>query len=124
PIDQRTRIEYERRKETYKSQYDANIELVLPVKDPVTGQMQFKGGQPESVVVPTFNFEGNFEKRPPDADDLWLIQEDLAVQRELLRLVRDTNDTIATFHKVPGAAKPDKNKARSITRSSRIPTSS
>jgi hypothetical protein len=108
PLD--TRIDYERKKKTYKSQYDANIEMVLPVKDPVTGQVQFKGGQPEGVVKPSFNFEGHFDKNPPDADDLWLIQEDLAVQRELLRLIRDTNDMIGTFHKVAGAPKPDKSK--------------
>jgi hypothetical protein len=109
PIARDTCIDYEKKKKTYKTQYDANIELVLPVKDPVTGQVQFKGGPPEGVVIPSFNFEGNFAKNPPDYDDLWLIQEDLAVQRELLRLIRDTNDMIATFHKVPGA-KADKSK--------------
>jgi hypothetical protein len=92
----------------YRKQYDENIELVLPVKDTNTGQVQFLGGQPESVVP--LSFSGRFEKRPPDSDDLWLLEEDVAVQRELLRLVRDTNDMIATFRKVPNAVKTDKSK--------------
>ena len=32
------------------------------------------------------------------------------MERELLRIIRDTNDTIATFHKQGGAPKPDKSK--------------
>ncbi len=32
------------------------------------------------------------------------------MQRELLRIIKDTNDMIATFRKVPGAVKPDKSK--------------
>ena len=57
------------------------------------------------------SFDGKWKASPPpDADEMWFLQEDLAIQRELLQIIRDTNDTIATFRKVPGAAKPDKSK--------------
>ena len=95
------------KKNPYQAQYDSNIEIVLPVKDPTTGQVQFQGG-PEAVVP--VSLKGEFGQRPPDADELWFLQEDLAIQRELLRIIKDTNDMIATFRKVPGAVKTDKSK--------------
>jgi len=104
PVD--WRLDFDKKK-PYQAQYDANIEIVLPVKDPTTGQVQFQGG-PEAVVP--VSFKGEFAQRPPDADELWFLQEDLAIQRELLRIIKDTNDMIATFRKVPGAVKPDKSK--------------
>lgn len=107
-LSENFRIIYDRTPNLYKSQYDANLQLVEPVKSPTEGKVQFKGNAPESVVPVVFS--GTFEKKPPDATELWLIQEDLAIQRELLRIIKDTNDMIATFHKVPGAAKPDKAK--------------
>jgi hypothetical protein len=91
----------------YQAQYDANTEIILPVKSPTVGQVQYLGG-PEAVVP--VSFKGKWNVRPPDADEMWFLQEDLAIQRELLQIIRDTNDMIATFHKVSGAAKPDKSK--------------
>src|SRR5947209_6855869 len=41
PID--WRVDYDRKK-PYQAQYDANVEIVLPVKDPTTGQVQYQGG--------------------------------------------------------------------------------
>jgi hypothetical protein len=106
PLSENFRINYARAKGPYRAQYDANIELVDPVKSAVVGQVQFKGG-PEGIVPP---FSGHFENIPPDSIELWLLQEELAMERELLRIIRDTNDMIATFHKQSGAPKPDKSK--------------
>jgi hypothetical protein len=106
PLSENFRINYARANGPYRAQYDANIELVDPVKSPIQGQVQFKGGA-EAIVPP---FSGKFDKIPPDSIELWLLQEELAMERELLRIIRDTNDMIATFHKVPGASKPDKSK--------------
>lgn len=92
----------------YREQYDAIVDTVLPVKGPTDGQVQYHGG-PEAVVAPSF--DGKWKASPPpDGDEMWFLQEDLAIQRELLQIIRDTNDAIATFRKVPGAPKPDKSK--------------
>src|SRR6266851_844103 len=100
------RFAYERSPRVYREQYDDNIQMVDPVKSPHEGKVQFKGGH-ESIIQP---HSGTFEKLPVDSDELWLLQEDLAVQRELLRIIKDTNDLIAAFHKVSGAAMVDKAK--------------
>jgi hypothetical protein len=106
PLSENFRINYARANGPYRAQYDANIELLDLVKSPIQGQVQFKGGA-DALVPP---FSGKFDKIPPDSIELWLLQEDLAMERELLRIIRDTNDMIATFHKIPGAPKPDKSK--------------
>ncbi len=106
PLSEDFRIRYARLNGPYRAQYDANIELVDPVKSQIQGQVQFRGGA-ETIIPP---FSGNFEQKPPDSIELWLLQEDLAMERELLRIIRDTNDMIATFHKQSGAPKLDKSK--------------
>jgi hypothetical protein len=106
PLSENFRINYARAGGPYRAQYDANIEIVDPVKSPVVGEVQFKGG-PEAIFPP---FSGKFDHLPPDSIELWLLQEELAMERELLRIIRDTNDMIATFHKQSGAPKPDKSK--------------
>jgi hypothetical protein len=106
-LSENFRTNYARGETPYRPQYEENLEIVDPVKSPTEGKVQYKSS-PESVVPPIFG--GKFEKRPPDSVELWLIQEDLAVQRELLRIIKDTNDMIATFRKVPGAPKVDKSK--------------
>ncbi|HEV2945881.1 MAG TPA: hypothetical protein VGX70_00800, partial [Gemmataceae bacterium] len=74
PLSEDFRIRYARLNGPYRAQYDANIELVDPVKSPIQGQVQFKGGA-EAIIPP---FSGNFEQKPPDSIELWLLQEELA----------------------------------------------
>src|SRR2546422_92291 len=43
PLSENFRINYARANGPYRAQYDANIELLHPVKSPVQAQVQFKG---------------------------------------------------------------------------------
>lgn len=45
-----------------------------------------------------------FRSGEPPAEELWLAQEDLWVQRELLQVVRDANDSVAVFKVLPNFA--------------------
>ena len=45
-----------------------------------------------------------FARVQPPAEEIWLAQEDLWVQRELLQVVRDANDSVAKFRILPNFA--------------------
>jgi hypothetical protein len=48
----------------------------------------------------TLNLAKSFAKHPPSSDDIWIAQEDVWVRRELLRIIRDANDSVAIFKEV------------------------
>jgi hypothetical protein len=58
--------------------------------------VQYPGDDPYKVVrvVQDWKFS------PPALEEVWMAQEDIWVQRELLRIVRDTNQSIAAFKEV------------------------
>ncbi len=93
----------------YNSQFEPIVNLVNPVNGKGEGMVQFKGGW-EAIITP-FNLSSiPASSRPIPAEWLWILQEDLAVYRELLRIIKDVNEMVATFHKVPGPPKPDQSK--------------
>jgi hypothetical protein len=92
----------------YREQLEPIIGIVNPVNDKGEGMVQFKGSW--EAIIPPFDWNKKDIHRPVAFEELWILQEDLAVYRELLRIIRDVNELVATFHKVPGAPKPDKSK--------------
>src|SRR5262249_12665897 len=51
--------------------------------------------------------EPKFDRHAPPLEEIWLAKEDLWVQRELLQVVRNANDSVAGFKELPA----DKSKA-------------
>ena len=100
---------FERNKfrDEYKSQLKDFEKIVQPVNHKGEGAVQVKGGPDawESFLGLNRGFQHS-----PSKDDVWLAQEDLWVKRELLRVVRDANDSVARFKQVkPGDdAQPEK----------------
>lgn len=81
----------------YNSQVEQLPDVVLPVDETGRGAVQFKGG-PDKVIhsVPAW------ADPTPTSEELWLAQEDVWVQRELLRIVRRANDSVAELRNVSG----------------------
>jgi hypothetical protein len=92
----------------YIDQFPPVINIVNPVNEKGEGMVQFKGSW--EAIIPSFDWNKKDIHRPVPAEELWILQEDLAVYRELLTIIRDTNELIATFHKNKDAVKLDKSK--------------
>ena len=105
PIDTRLRADYTK-EEQYASQIDPIIDLVQPVSSTGDGVVQCASGNWNSFLQ-TADWTSN---PTPSTEEIWLAQEDLWVQRELLRIVREANDSVATFKKLEGAPPVDKSK--------------
>ncbi|HEV3263385.1 MAG TPA: hypothetical protein VG013_41500 [Gemmataceae bacterium] len=90
-IDASTRDEY-MKEDAYATQVDHIVDIVDPVKDDgKTGAVQYEGGWQKILkVVPKWT-------ERPTPEDVWLAQEDLWVQAGLLEIIRDANDSVATF---------------------------
>jgi hypothetical protein len=87
----------------YSTQFQELFDLVDPVRSRDEGAVQFRTGNSLKDMVELLGIDHKFTL--PTKDDIWLAQEDLWVKRELLRIVRDANDAVATFKEVkPGAA--------------------
>lgn len=67
-----------------------------------TEVVQFKGEEWQKVL----RFVGRWVKTPPDPEELWLAQEDLWIQRALLRAVREANESAGMMHRVEALADP------------------
>jgi hypothetical protein len=83
----------------YQTQIYAVWSLVQPLEANGSGVVQFPGGDYESVL--------QLEKQWPEVPSnvsIWLAQEDLWVKRELLRIVREANDSVARFKEGPAPA--------------------
>jgi len=102
PIDEVERRRYARLYPSYISQVEKEFtEMIAPV--------EFKGGF-NSIIRTVPQWDDN---RPPLLEELYLAQEDLSVQRELLRIVKETLDTLKKFHPVEApkeTAKPGEKK--------------
>lgn len=57
--------------------------------------VQFKGGWQNVLTLVSFR------SQQPESEEIWLAQEDLWLQKELLRLVRDANELAGTLKPVP-----------------------
>jgi len=66
--------------------------VVNPVDKDGHGAVQYLGGYQQVLLA-----EPKFDARPTSAD-VWLPLEDLWIKGGLLDIVRDCNDTVATFH--------------------------
>jgi hypothetical protein len=100
-IDSRDRGDYADKKEGYISQIHDILYMPRPFNDlnPPEWIVQYKGG-PGNILRFVTTAEGGWTKSPPELDEVWLAQEDIWVQRELLRIVRDCNDTFAACREV------------------------
>ncbi|HLJ92409.1 MAG TPA: hypothetical protein VKU02_04370 [Gemmataceae bacterium] len=93
PIDLADRYEFDQQ---YDKQFRDVYEVVQPVDAKGEGVVQCKGGEWESVL----NLAKSFNNKPISKDDIWLAQEELWVKRELLRILREANDSVAHFKEV------------------------
>ena len=81
--------------------------MVQPVNEKGEGVVQFRGSWKEVLnYVP--RWVGNGKQVTPSSEEIWLAQEDLWIQRELLQVIRDTNDGLAVYEKVKNPPKPAK----------------
>ncbi|HEV8059366.1 MAG TPA: hypothetical protein VGP68_05815 [Gemmataceae bacterium] len=81
----------------YQSQLGSavvEVQPLLPLEGYEKGVVQFPGGSIDGVL----RLSVQFTSLPPSKEDFWLAQEDLWVKRELLRIIRDANDSVARFH--------------------------
>ena len=81
----------------YSSQLkDAVVEVqpLLPQEGFENGVVQFAGNNINGVL----KLDVAFERPPPSKEDFWLAQEDLWMKRELLKIIREANDSVAHFH--------------------------
>jgi hypothetical protein len=103
PIDSRLRADFTK-DDQYASQIDPIIEIVQPVNPRGEGAVQCETGN-----WATFLQTADWSNDPtPSAEEIWLAQEDLWVQRELLRVVREANDSVARLKKLDNPPKIDK----------------
>jgi hypothetical protein len=77
----------------YASQLEDVHQVVQPVNPNGEGVVQFKGDWQEVLQL-----DRRFDK--PSKDDIWLAQEELWVKREMLRIIRDANQSVARFREV------------------------
>ncbi|MFL5242140.1 MAG: hypothetical protein ACJ8FY_08530 [Gemmataceae bacterium] len=91
-IDEVERRRYARLYPSYIAEVEKEFtQMIAPV--------EFKGGF-NGVIRTVSQWDDN---RPPLLEELYLAQEDISVQRELLKIVKDTLDTLKKFHPVEGA---------------------
>jgi hypothetical protein len=102
-VDSRLRADYTK-DDQYASQIDPIVEIVQPVNSRGEGAVQCATGN-----WATFLQTADWSSDPtPSAEEIWLAQEDLWVQRELLRIVREANDSVARLKKLDNPPKIDK----------------
>jgi hypothetical protein len=102
-IEPRVRADYTK-EDQYASQIDPLVEIVQPVNARGEGAVQCGTGN-----WATFLQTADWSNDPtPSAEEIWLAQEDLWVQRELLRIVREANDSVARLKKLDNPPKIDK----------------
>jgi hypothetical protein len=95
PIDQNDRSDFNQK--LYESQIRPVFDIVDPLMRDGSGVVQFHGGDYEAVLQLDKQWPGEV----PGNTFIWLAQEDLWVKRELLRIVRAANDSVAQFKDGP-----------------------
>lgn len=105
-MDGKDRNAYAVNDDQYKAQFDPVIQIVEPVDAQGRGVVQCKDKDwyTQLGMIPEWRNE------TPNTEDVWLAQEDLWVKRELLRAVRQANDSVAVFKRQDPPPKPDKSK--------------
>jgi hypothetical protein len=93
----------------YFTQLDDIIALVEPVNEKGDGVVQCP---PDRKWEDFIEHVQEWKNETPPSEEIWLAQEDLWLQRELLRMVRDANDSVAIMKEVqePAPSKPDRAK--------------
>jgi hypothetical protein len=93
-----------------KDIYDPQIEQlanmfrtkVIAGKDErIFDAVEFKGGWKK---VLTYVKDWQAKGKPPSSEEIWLAQEDIWLQRELLKALLEANSTVAKFQKIEGPA--------------------
>ncbi len=99
--------------DAFAEEYNTQVRDVLLTVQPVLtngeGVVQPRGGSWDGLLQLTHELKG---QGPVTTEDIWLAQEDLWVKRELLRIVRDANDSVAIFREVVPQAAAAKEKPR------------
>jgi hypothetical protein len=102
--DKLTRNELERYTQTYKSQLGELFNILQPIRSDASGVVQFGDNFVQSNEKPypeqSTNYFRYVEKWDPvtvKTHEPWLAQEDLWIQREIYRLIRQANDYVAVF---------------------------
>jgi hypothetical protein len=103
-IDSRLRADYTK-DDQYASQIDPIVEIVQPVNSRGEGAVQCGGTGTWATFLQTADWSSD---PTPSAEEIWLAQENLWVQRELLRVVREANDSVARLKKLDNPPKIDK----------------
>lgn len=97
-----TREEYALR--LYETQLAELPRLAQP-EDAHEDVVQFRGGKWQDVIT-----VAGWARTPPDPEELWLAQEDLWIQKAILRAIRDANEMAGIMRRVgppePKAAAP------------------
>jgi hypothetical protein len=93
-------------KKCYSKQLTDMVALVQPVNNKGEGVVQFRDNWKTVInhVEPWFGKSAALTV--PSSEEIWLAQEDLWVQRELLQIIRDTNDGLAVYEKSKFSTKP------------------
>lgn len=107
-MDPRDRLQYAATDDQYKAQLEPVIQLVEPVDAQGRGVVQHNPKEKDWYGQLRVILEWRGET--PNTEEIWLAQEDLWVKRELLRAVRQANDSVAVFKRQQPAPKPDKSK--------------
>jgi hypothetical protein len=89
--------------EKYTTQLQDVWEVVQPVKAKGEGVVQCKGPWAEVLLL-----DRTFAQKPPSKDDIWFAQEELWVKREMLRIIREANESVARFKEVSPEAATEK----------------
>jgi hypothetical protein len=94
-------------KDCYSKQVRDLIAVVQPVNEKGEGVVQYRGSWKGVLnFVPKWFGDRSGPLVVPSSEEIWLAQEDLWIQRELLQVIRDTNDGLALYEKVKTPPKP------------------
>lgn len=102
--DDMTFEEFDWYRRTYRDQIDPILKMVQPLRKDGTGVVQFRGWlyDPKDLPAadsPFFRYVASWDVRDPklNAKEAWTAQEDLWIQKELFRMIRQANDYVADF---------------------------
>jgi hypothetical protein len=85
-------------KDCYPKQVSDMVAIVQPVNDKGEGVVQYEGGW-KKVLTYQPRWLGRERLTLPSSEEIWLAQEDLWIQKELLQTIRDINDGLALYEK-------------------------
>lgn len=95
-------------KDCYRKQVKDLVAVVQPVNEKGEGVVQFRGSWKEVITHVSKWVSSGGPLTVPSSEDVWLAQEDLWIQKELLQVIRDTNDSLAVYEKSKTPPKPAK----------------